>query len=81
MARKSQRAKKAARSSKRTKKTEPTPTSDKTPARFTAESLKALGFKVPKPRGDGFVIGSGGPSSRADVNALVGVVKTTKGPT
>jgi hypothetical protein len=51
----------AASSSARKSKTAPTPNSGKTQGKFTAESLRKLGFKVPQPRGDGFVIGSGGP--------------------
>jgi hypothetical protein len=38
-------------------KTEPTPSKEPTPAKFTPESLRALGFEVPEPDGTGFVIG------------------------
>ena len=31
------------------------------PAKFTAEGLRARGFKVPEPRGEGFIIPMGGP--------------------
>ena len=37
------------------------PPSSEKPAPVTRESLEALGFKVPEPRGDGFIIGIGGP--------------------
>jgi hypothetical protein len=41
----------------------PEPSEEK-PAKFTAGALRARGFKVPEPRGDGFIIGMGGPIRR-----------------
>jgi hypothetical protein len=62
MVRKSKPEPGAVSSSVRKGNPEPTLPSAKTPGKFTKESLEALGFEVPEPRGDGFVIGSGGPT-------------------
>jgi hypothetical protein len=51
------------------KKNDAAPTGEEKPARFTEASLKARGFKVPPPRGEGFTIvpiGTGKPVKRDD---------------
>jgi hypothetical protein len=57
---KSRREKEAASSSVRKSKTAPTKNNAPTQEPSMRDLLKAAGFKVPEPRGDGFVIGSGG---------------------
>jgi hypothetical protein len=59
MARKSRRDRERISSAAKSP-TAPTKSSEQTPAKFTAESLRAHGFKVPEPRGRGYVIGAPG---------------------
>ena len=48
-------------SSERKTETALTPGNEPTPEKSMRDLLKEAGFKVPEPRGDGFVIGSSGP--------------------
>jgi hypothetical protein len=41
-----------------------TPTPEK-PGKFTVEGLRARGFKVPEPRGEGFIIAWAAPYGRS----------------
>jgi len=40
---------------------ETAPTREEKPAKFTVKGPRALGFKVPETRSDGFIIPSAGP--------------------
>jgi hypothetical protein len=61
MDQKSRRKRDAASSSERKGKTALTSSNEPTPEKSMRDLLKEAGFKVLEPRGDGFVIGSGGP--------------------